>query len=377
MQRFARSPGDVAVIVVFAVLLLAPALLALTGHAGFDVAFLQNTEHRRPFVAPPPTSGALATGGWARDAERQIADAFPLRKQLIQGYDYAKFAWLGDVGTTMVIRGRDGWLFLGSDERVYLTDRANPSDAALAHVAGVYAARAAACARRGIPYVFLLAPNKSTIYPQYLPSTIVRVTPTAADRLLPLLRARGIRTVDVRAALIEASHHGLVYSKGDTHWNMAGAYIAYRAVVAALRDAGVREAFAPSTIRPNTIVGDGDLYNLAGVGESMRNEWLAYEFPARAKAIPVPPAGNDPALATFARHAYAVGDPALPTAVIFGDSFSNVLIPMLAQSFRRSLLLNHLGAVQFDERVVAAEHPTVVIQELVERGLVNGAQFQP
>jgi hypothetical protein len=33
--------------------------------------------------------------------------------------------------------------------------------------------------------------------------------------------------------------------------------------------------------------------------------------------------------------------------------------------------------VQFDERVVAEEHPTVVIQELVERGLVNGAQFQP
>ncbi len=97
MERTARSPGDIAVIVVFALLLVAPALLALTGHAGFDIAFLEHTEHRRPFVAPPPTTGALATGGWERDAEREIADAFPLRKELIQGYDYAKYTWLGEV----------------------------------------------------------------------------------------------------------------------------------------------------------------------------------------------------------------------------------------------------------------------------------------
>ncbi|HEY0382418.1 MAG TPA: hypothetical protein VGC72_09480 [Candidatus Elarobacter sp.] len=369
MRRSESSPGSLVVIAVFASLLLVPALLAVTGHRGFDVAFLQNTEHRRPFVAPPPTTGALATGGWERDAEREIADAFPLRKQLIQSYDYAKFAWLGDAPRDAVIRGRDGWLFLGAEERTYLTDRAHPTDADLTHLADVYAARAAWCARHGTRYVFLLAPNKSTIYANELPSGTARVTPTPADRLLPLLQARGVLAIDPRAALIAAARDGEVYSKGDTHWNDAGAYVAYRETVAALRDAGVRDAIPRSAIHAYTDPADGDLLGMAGVADFVRNHWVRYDFPRRAHGAPAAVKdANDPALAAFARHTTAVDDPSLPSAVVFGDSFSEQLAPFLAESFRRMTVFHHLtNAVQFDRRVVEAERPTIVVQELVER----------
>jgi len=360
------------VITVFALLLLAPALLALTGHAGFDTEFLLHTERRQPFVAPRPTTGALATGGWERDAEREIADAFPLRKQLIQSYDYAKFAWLGDAPRDAVIRGRDGWLFLGSEERTYLTDPHAASDAELTQLADVYAARAAWCAKRGIHYAFLLAPNKSTIYAQELPPGLTRVVPTPADRLLPLLRARGIRTIDPRAALVDASRNGEVYSKGDTHWNDAGAYVAYRAAVAALRDAGVRDTIAPNAIVAKTEPADGDLLGMSGVAGFVRNHWVRYDFPRRAHGITV--AANDPVLA-FAVHRTAVDDPSLPAAVVFGDSFSEQLAPFLAESFRRMTVLHHLtNGVQFDRRTVETEHPSIVIQELVERTIpLSGA----
>jgi len=376
MERSARSPGDVAVIAVFALLLLAPALLALTGHAGFDTQFLLHTERRQPFVAPRPTTGALATGGWERDAEREIADAFPLRKQLIQSYDYAKFAWLGDAPRDAVIRGRDGWLFLGAEERTYLTDPNAANDALLTQLADVYAARAAWCAKRGIRYVFLLAPNKSTIYAQELPPGLTRVTPTPADRLLLLLRARGIRTIDPRAALAEASKHGEVYSKGDTHWNDAGAYVAYRATVAALRDAGVRDTIRPATIRAHTEQGGGDLLAMSGVADFVRNPWVHDDFPRRAHDIAA--AANDPALPAFARRTSVVDDRSLPVAVVFGDSFSEQLAPFLAESFRRMTVLHHLtNAVQFDRRTVETEHPSIVIQELVERTIPLSAAAAP
>jgi hypothetical protein len=378
MERTARAPGDVAVIVAFALLLLAPALLALTGHAGFDVAFLQNTEHRRPFVAPPPTSGALATGGWERDAERELADAFPLRKQLIQSYDYAKYAWLGDIRSDAVIRGRDGWLFLGGEERAYLTDRVNPTDAVLAHVADVYAARAAWCKQRGIRYVFVLAPNKSTIYPQYLPPSITRVTPTPADRLIPMLRARGVAVVDVRETLIHAAHSDEVYSKGDTHWNDLGALVAYRSLVKSLRDAGVRDWVPDKSVSAHLTDQDGDLLGMAGITGLVRNEWVKVRIPPQARPIAAPDYPNDPLLPAFDRHAYEVDNPNVRgTAVFFGDSFSQALIPFLADDFRRTVHLTHQTLVQFDRHVVTAEHPTVVIDEQVERGLVNGAQFTP
>ncbi len=376
MERFARSPGDVAVIAVFALLLLAPALLALTGHAGFDTEFLLHTERRQPFVAPRPTSGALATGGWERDAEREIADAFPLRKQLIQSYDYVKFAWLGDDAPRgAVIRGRDGWLFLGAEERTYLTDPNAAKDAALAHLADVYAERSAWCAKRGIRYVFLLAPNKSTVYVQDLPPDITRVTPTPADRLLPLLRARGIPTIDPRDALVAASRKGEVYSKGDTHWNDAGAYVAYRATVAALRDAGVRDTIRPATIRAHTEQGGGDLLAMSGVADFVRNPWIHYDYPRSAHGVAA--VANDPVLA-FAVHRTAVGDPSLPVAVVVGDSFSEQLAPFLAESFRRMTVLHHLtNAIQFDRRTVESEHPSIVIQELVERTIPLSAGAPP
>ncbi len=377
MERTARSPGDVAVIVVFALLLVVPALLALTGHAGFDIAFLEHTEHRRPFVAPPPTTGALATGGWERDAEREIADAFPLRKELIQGYNYAKYTWLGEVQGDRVIRGRDGWLFLGGDERTYLTDRVNPTDAALAHAADVYAARAAWSAQHGVHYVFVMAPNKSTIYPQYLPAAIARVTPTPADRLIPLLRARGVPTVDVRAVLIDASRHGDVYSKGDTHWNEPGAYIAYRAILAALRDAGVRDTIARATMHTHTGPAEGDLLGMSGVGNFVTNAWIYEDYPHRAHRITPPAFPNDPDAAAFNVTATAVDDPKLPTAVMFGDSFAQALVPFLAEDFRRMVHLDHKAALQFDRRIVTAERPTVVIDEQVERSLVTAAQYMP
>jgi hypothetical protein len=380
MERSARAPGDIAVIVVFALLLLVPALLALTGHAGFDTAFLLRSERRLPFVAPRPTTGALATGGWERDAEREIADAFPLRRQLIEGYDYAKFAWLGDAPRDAVIRGRDGWLFLGSEERVYLTDPHAASDAVLTRLADVYATRAAWCARRGIRYVFLLAPNKSTIYAQELPPGLARVTPTPADRLLPLLRARGIRTIDPRAALVEASHRGEVYSKGDTHWNDAGAYVAYRATVTALRDADVRDTIAPSTIVAKTEPADGDLLGMSGVADFVRNHWVRYDFPRRAHGVSgvliVKP--HDPRLTAFARQVTARDDPSLPAAVVFGDSFAEQLAPFLAESFRRMTVLHHLtNAIQFNRATVEDEHPSIVIQELVERSIPLSAEAPP
>jgi alginate O-acetyltransferase complex protein AlgJ len=379
MQRTRRTPGDVVVIAVFALLLLAPALLALTGHAGFDTEFLLHTERRQPFVAPRPTTGALATGGWERDAEREIADAFPLRKQLIQSYDYAKFTWLGDdAPRRAVIRGRDGWLFLGAEERTYLTDPHAASDAELTQLADLYAARAAWCARRNIRYVFLLAPNKSTVYSQELPPDITRVTPTPADRLLPLLHARGIRTIDPRDALVVASRNGDVYSKGDTHWNDAGAYVAYRATVAALRDTGVRDTIRPATIRAHTEQGSGDLLAMSGVADFVHNPWIHYDYPRRAHEIAVAADAGDPALASFARRTMVVNDRSLPVAVVVGDSFSEQLAPFLAESFRHTTVLHHLtNAIQFDRRIVEAEHPSIVIQELVERTIPFSAAAPP
>ena len=361
---------------VFALLLLAPAVLAATGHAGFDIAFLVGTEQRQPFLAPPPSSGALATGGWERDGEREIADAFPLRTPLILAYDRVKFAWLRDLPSTRVIAGRDGWFFLGNEERAYITGAYHPSDAELASIADVYARRAAWCRRHGMAYAYLLVPNKSTIYARELPAGMNLVSPTPAERLFPLLRARGVTVIDIRAALETAAAQGEVYSKGDTHWNDAGAYIGYEAVVAAFRASGVRDAIPRSSVVQRVDTDKSDLLNLAGIGSLVPNQIVRYRFPQRAHPVapPVYPADPNP----FMKSATAIDDPSLPTAVVFGDSFTEALRPMLAESFRRMVVLRHYNTtdVQFDPRALEIEKPAVVLDELVERSLAVSAYFK-
>ncbi|MBV8580333.1 MAG: hypothetical protein JOZ86_06820 [Candidatus Eremiobacteraeota bacterium] len=383
-DRTTRSQGDLIVTVVFVAMLLVPGMLALAGYARSDTAFIGSREARRPFVAPPPTSGALATGGWERDAEREIADAFPLRTQLIESYDHAKYDWLHDVGSSLVMPGRDGWLFLAADEFDELTGRFHPSDADLARVADRYAARSSWCARHGIRYVFVLAPNKSTVYPDELPPGITPVTPTPADRLYAMLAARHVASVDVRARLRDLARanpqteRGMLYSYGDTHWNDAGAYAAYRTLVEVLTSSGVHDTIRPETIDAHVVIAGGDLLRLAGVSANVGNRWLRYDFPRRARDIapPDPPPG-DPAYTTFVPTASERDDPALPSVVVFGDSFTEQLHRFLAESFRRSLFLRVPQPTdpQFDERVLLAQKPTVVIDEMVERNLVYSVRL--
>ncbi len=373
--------GNVVVTVLLALLLLAPAALAIAGRAGSDADFIYHHEMRYPFAAPAAGSGALATGGWQRDAERQIADAFPLRSRLIEDYDLAKYAWFGDVASIHVLRGANDWLFYADEERSYDDGSYDPSDAELVKVAEIYKGRADWCAQRGIAYVFALVPNKSTVYARYLPSSVRHVTPSAGERLIRIVRRGGVRAIDLRGALVAASANGEVYSKGETHWNDAGAYVAYREIVTALRGAGIRDTIPAAAIRPHAVFqDDADLDRLAGITPSIRNRVIVDDFPQHAQQQPPPAYPADPLAPQFQRAAYAVDDPRLPKgAVIFGDSFSVQLRRFLAEDFRRTVVLQHeiTHGVQFDRAAIEAEKPTVVIQELIERSLVYSARFEP
>ena len=87
----------------------------------------------------------------------------------------------------------------------------------------------------------------------------------------------------------------------------------------------------------------------------------------------------DPIAGAFIPAAYSNGDPRLPKAVVFGDSFSIALRGFLAEDFSRTVILQHSipNALQFDRAAVEAEKPSVVIQELVERALVFSDRFEP
>jgi hypothetical protein len=366
----ARQRGELAIALTFLVLLAFPLIaFALGGSRGND-DFIVGAERRTVATMPPRSELTSRTGAYTRGLEHVIADHFPLRTSLIEGYDWAKFALFGDSSSAQVLRGPNGWLFLGEPAvRAYIVGTNRPADVDLDYIVQVYRARAEFCRAHGARYLLVFPPDKSSVYPEYLPAGMTLARPTTLERLVPRLRAARVGVVDVMPALLAAKRNGDVYSRGDTHWNARGAYAAYRVLAEALRSSGVKPINA-SAVHEQLAEREGDLLGMSGVSRLFVDRQVDVTFVQRAKRVETPQYA-DAALAGHPEiqpYASVVSDQSLPTAVMFGDSFALRLWPFLDESFRRVLHVR-TATQPFNEHLIVAEHPDVVIQELVERSL--------
>ena len=76
-------------------------------------------------------------------------------------------------------------------------------------------------ALRGAQLLFVCAPDKNTVYPEFMPARYVRSTSERnLDRLLASLREQGVPFCDVRDVLRNAN--SLTYYRTDSHWNGYG-----------------------------------------------------------------------------------------------------------------------------------------------------------
>lgn len=90
--------------------------------------------------------------------------------------------------------------------------------------------------QRGSEYVFVLAPTKAFVYPEYLPASLQKVRGRSRYEQLSsyLSEHADILFVDLLPPLIAAkaqSNYPLLFYKTDFHWNYYGAFIAYQAIV--------------------------------------------------------------------------------------------------------------------------------------------------
>jgi hypothetical protein len=309
--------------------------------------------------------------------------AFPFRVAARLQLDELRYGLFG-AWPPQLLEGRDGWIFYRSevvDDAEVLTDflgRAQPSVSTVATWCDTLAGRRRWLAARGAASVVVVAPNKETVYADLLPDDLARKR--GRTRLDALTAACGDEVVDLRAPLAQARREHPVYYRGGTHWTSQGAYVAYAAIVAALATSGrqitpipraafVRRAepnadsWLPGKYRPGVDNDDGldpirsypaCYHEATGCVPLLRPGW---------RALPI----SDWNAANHFRIVSEQARPYLPSAVVFHDSFAGLwLMPLLAQHFRRVVFV----AGVFDQALIEAEHPDVVISEAVERYLL-------
>lgn len=323
-------------------------------------------------VKPLPYPPVAATSEWPTEFERYFQQNFGYKRQLVQLHNLLGYRVLGDLQSDSVLVGRKDWLFLKQDHGWESFRSEDPLSASEANGWQRAFQRAQQwLQRQEIPFLFVIVPSKETIYGEYLPAGATRARPLSRlDEVLTVLRSAGIEHLDLRAGLLEAKARTQVYDRIDSHWNGYGAQAGAELILKRVAELLQRPAaFAELNARVTPKKSDGDLSMMLSLDDFV-SEQSSTLVPnqRRARRVEPPEGVLAPTRQQQNRMVFEVPDESLPTALLLRDSFSEALMPTLAEKFRRSVWI---WTHALNLSAVGKEQPDIVIVELTERFLVG------
>lgn len=127
-----------------------------------------------------------------------------------------------------VVIGKEGWYYLGDDVKVYSKTLGliAPDQEKIDRICNVVSEMKLFCDSLGVDFYFAIAPNKGTIYPEYLP---LKPNDTKHEKyfVIPQLREKyNINAIDLSLPILEKKDSVRLYYKKDSHWNHYGGFLA-------------------------------------------------------------------------------------------------------------------------------------------------------
>lgn len=313
----------------------------------------------------PHSTQDVLTGSTAKYVETQLTKHLPARAALVSSANIMRYILLHGAGEQVRL-GKDNWLFLSDELRVY--DHAPEN--LQAHLA-LMVRTASVLQQDNVHLLVALVPDKSRIYAAQLSAA---VRPAALNSryfdALNALRLAGVDSVDLATPLRAAARHQEVYYRTDTHWNQAGARVAADTIAAAVKRAVGDLAVTHYDTKTVGKIQDrpGDLIRLMGLEDAPDT---LRPTPDREAAVTSTRSEADTGLALF-------GDSLVPV-VLCGTSYSlrgnfhGYLQQALASAVLNTALdgggfLNAITAYLQDDAYRNAP-PRVLIWEVPERFL--------
>jgi alginate O-acetyltransferase complex protein AlgJ len=342
-------------------------------------------ENRKP--APLPRFELQRPLAFFKQYEAYFNDHFGMRTQLLRAHSRLVFRVLRTSPSPKVIVGRQGWLYLAYegdfDNEVDYYRNVRPfTPGELEAFKNILEERRDWLARRGIRYLFMVAPNKSTIYPEFMPAAINKVHPRSRlDQLVEYLsRHSSLRLLDLRPALLREKRTRRIYYKTDSHWNDLGGYFAYREMITRLGEHFPQLKPLPLdgfTVGQASAPG-GDLAVMLSMQRDRFREMrviVTPKVPFRSRPA-APTAGFRPKVRWVRLQASQSPGGQVPVAVMVRDSFAQQLHPYLSEHFQRIVYIWDWG-MHFFTPVIEKEKPWIVIDEMAERSLLNPTPVNP
>jgi alginate O-acetyltransferase complex protein AlgJ len=316
-------------------------------------------------VKCPPFELSVA---WLAAAEQYFIANFGQKRRLVQLHNLLGFLVVGDLQSNSVLAGRDGWLFL-KQSFGWQSFRSEKPMTSAERDGWERPLRAAKrdLDRRKVPLLYVIAPSKETIHPEYLPGGATRARSVSRlDEMLPVLQGAGIEYLDLRSALQETKAAGALYDRLDSHWNGRGGEVAARLMLERTASLlGLPPEYSAPVWSVTARRSPNDLGALLALDEYLTEDSNELQPTARrAVRLEPPESVIIPSTDRTRRLVFQVADASLPKALILRDSFGTMLVPALAEKFRRSVWL---WTRTLDFRLLDQEKPDIVIYEITER----------
>lgn len=275
-----------------------------------------------------------------------------------------------------VLLGKDHWLFYareGNRDLInYYRNGNHLNEEELQIWVKVLKGRKKWLKDRGIHYLFVVVPNKNTIYQEYMPNFIRKVNnQSRLDQLFEeLSKKTDIDFIDLRATLIAGKKNYPVYDSTNSHWNDYGAFLACHKIISHLN-----KYFKPlhyftldDYIIREIDGGGGDLAMMLSLHKKYFRENKITLAPKKHPAIKYRPLTR---IRGFIRQSISTNpDGKLSTALSVHDSFMHQLKPFLSCHFKKVVYIWDWD-LHFFPKIIERIKPVVVIDEMAERALID------
>ncbi len=348
----------------FSVSLIPLVLMPLSGN--------QEAESSAAEVTFPKTVSA----GFMQQAGDYFSKKFAFRREMVTLGNLIKAKVFRISGQEEVVLGKDGYLFYRDSFDDFL-GRNSLTDYQIGSMAYNIKLMEDELTGKGIEFIFTVAPNKNSLYPELMPG---KYRPDVYNRnirmLRPLLRRDGVRYLNLYRLFKDLPE--TMYLKGDSHWNNTGAALVTGEIISALErkryafDDGrseVRKDFPgdlTAMLYPAGGEPDEQVYYDKMAGEVYNDRVsvkIVDETTGDMKEIDPAEEPDWPKASEIETSSLEHRDGSL---LMIRDSFGNSLTPFLAEEFEKALFLN---GTPYDIGRAADEGYDMVVFETVERNL--------
>lgn len=350
---------------IYIVIFLAISIVPLIAFSDKQAAIGNETKAAKPRLS----DGTELTA----NVDTYFAQNFGFRNRLVYVQNVLKQNVFRTSGQSEVIVGEDGWLFYSRALDDFLgTSVADETE--VERMGAVVLMMQNYVESRGGEFIFFSAPNKMSVYGEYMPYYYIEDGGHGNyERLYSELVKAGVNTVQLKNTLSLKKADGVqLYHKLDSHWNNYGAAVAYETVADKLSEVYgdefkgyTRYSTMPYSVKNNF---SGDLQSMLLPGSDRKDEQLEFdaaenfEYTNRFRGV-------DDLVITTSNESKAVDK----SVTLFRDSFGNALYWFFANDYTSLTAKREIPYNIYQ----AAEESELVAVELVERNLRNLLVYTP